>query len=205
MPKRADGQRKNGRNQSKRARRPWPDRHANRAPATRRSNARYDRQRSFRHWSVHGQASHRGWQRTCTPYVALNARCASSTIGQSDAYIDTFVNEATKAGTITISQGLATANGTVDTAVLLYSLIEKARAAAGEPSLPPTVANTDVALTSDQDADQRFYTVWTVDSLGAIAVKFYGSVAKYDLIYQGNRKVLSSPNAIQVGQRLTIP
>jgi nucleoid-associated protein YgaU len=36
-------------------------------------------------------------------------------------------------------------------------------------------------------------------------VKFYGSVEKYDLIYQANRKVLSSPNAIQVGQRLAIP
>ena len=63
--------------------------------------------------------------------------------GQSDAYIDTIVNEAAKAGTITIPQGLATANGTVDTAVLLYSLIEKARAAAGEPPLPPTGANTE--------------------------------------------------------------
>jgi nucleoid-associated protein YgaU len=125
--------------------------------------------------------------------------------GQSDAYIDTIVNEAAKAGTITIPQGLATANGTVDTAVLLYSLIEKARAAAGEPPLPPTGANTDIALTSDQDADQRFYTVGTGDSLGAIAVKFYGSVEKYDLNYQANRKVLSSPNAIQVGQRLAIP
>ena len=51
----------------------------------------------------------------------------------------------------------------------------------------------------------RFYTVSRGDSLGAIAVKFYGNVDKYSAIFQANRNVLSSPNAIQVGQRLAIP
>lgn len=125
--------------------------------------------------------------------------------GQSDAYIDTIVNEAAKAGTITVPQGLVTANGNVDTAVLLYSLIEKARAAAGEPPLPPSGANEGVEFLSDDTEFRRVYTVGSGDSLGAIAIKFYGSVDKSDVIYQANRDVLSSPNAIQIGQRLAIP
>lgn len=125
--------------------------------------------------------------------------------GQSDAYIDIIVNEAAKAGTITVPQGLATSDGNVDTAVLLYSLIEKARSAAGEPPLPPSGVSEGVEIVSAQGTPQRVYTVGTGDSLGAIAVKFYGSVDKFDVIYQANRQTLSSPNAIQVGQRLEIP
>ncbi len=49
------------------------------------------------------------------------------------------------------------------------------------------------------------YTVKAGDSLGAIAVKFYGNVQKFPIIFEANRNILTSPNTIKVGQRLAIP
>ena len=133
--------------------------------------------------------------------------------GQSDSYIDTIVNEAARAGTIAVPQVLVTSDGKVDTSVLLSSIITQAQIAAGgaAPAVPvvPSGDGTGVEVRVVQRATDtqqyRFYTVSRGDSLGAIAVKFYGSVDKYGVIYEANRAVLSSPNAIQVGQRLAIP
>tara|TARA_R110002051_G_scaffold7035_9_gene33091 strand:- start:4873 stop:5727 length:855 start_codon:yes stop_codon:yes gene_type:complete len=133
--------------------------------------------------------------------------------GQSDDYINTIVNEAASAGAISVPQVLVTSDGKVDTSVLLSSIITQAKIAAGgpAPAIPvvPSGDGTGVEVRVVQRATDtqqyRFYTVSRGDSLGAIAVKFYGNVDKYAMIYQANRNVLSSPNAIQVGQRLAIP
>lgn len=47
------------------------------------------------------------------------------------------------------------------------------------------------------------YTVQPGDTLGKIAKEFYGDSSKYTLIVEANG--LSNPNAIRVGQELTIP
>lgn len=133
--------------------------------------------------------------------------------GQTDDYINTLVNAAAKAGEIVVPEILVTSSGEVDTAVLLNSIITQAQIAAGgaAPAVPdvPSGDGTGVEVRIVQRAAEteqyRFYTVGAGDSLGAIAVKFYGNVDKFDLIFQANRGVLSSPNAIQVGQRLAIP
>lgn len=133
--------------------------------------------------------------------------------GQNDDYINTLVNAAAKAGEISVPEILVTSSGDVDTAVLLNSIITQAQIAAGgaAPAVPdvPTGDGTGVEVRIVQRATEteqyRFYTVSAGDSLGAIAVKFYGNVNKYGLIFDANRKVLSSPNAIQIGQRLAIP
>ena len=133
--------------------------------------------------------------------------------GQSDDYINTIVNEAASAGAISVPQVLVTSDGKVDTSVLLSSIITQAQIAAGgpAPAIPvvPSGDGTGVEVRVVQRATDtqqyRFYTVSRGDSLGAIAVKFYGNVDKYSAIFQANRNVLSSPNAIQVGQRLAIP
>jgi len=133
--------------------------------------------------------------------------------GQNDAYINTLVNAAAKAGEITVPDILVTSSGDVDTAVLLNSIIAQAQIAAGgaAPGVPdvPSGDGTGVEVRIVQRATEtqqyRFYTVASGDSLGAIAVKFYGNVNKFGLIFDANRKILSSPNAIKVGQRLTIP
>ena len=49
------------------------------------------------------------------------------------------------------------------------------------------------------------YTVKAGDSLGAISIKFFGSIEHYTKIYQANRGLLSSPDRIRIGQRLVIP
>lgn len=131
--------------------------------------------------------------------------------GQDDAYINTIVNAAAKAGEISVPDILVTSDGDVDTAVLLSSIISQAQIAAGgpAPAVPNVTTGEGVEVRVVQRATQaeqyRFYTVNQGDSLGAIAVKFYGSVDKFSLIYEANRQILSSPNAIKVGQRLAIP
>ncbi|MDB4054196.1 LysM peptidoglycan-binding domain-containing protein [Octadecabacter sp.] len=51
----------------------------------------------------------------------------------------------------------------------------------------------------------RFYTVQSGDSLGAISITFFGSSDYYDVIFQANKDLLSSPDRIRAGQRLVIP
>ena len=52
---------------------------------------------------------------------------------------------------------------------------------------------------------QRFYTVEAGDSLAYISLQFYGSTNAYEKIFDANRSAISSPNQIQIGQRLVIP
>lgn len=133
--------------------------------------------------------------------------------GQSDIYIDSIVNEAAEAGTINVPQGLATSDGRVDTSVLLHSIITQAQIAVGgaAPAVPEVASGegSSVVIRTIQNAtgttEERIYTVGRGDSLGSIAIKFYGNVDKSGLIYDTNRAALANPNAIQVGQQLVIP
>lgn len=131
--------------------------------------------------------------------------------GQSDAYIDALLNEAAAAGSLSVPEMLVTSDGRVDTAVLLASLVAQAQIAAGgaAPAVPEVVGGDGVEVRVVQTATEtkahRFYTVNPGDSLGAIAVKFYGNVAQFPVIFEANRQILSSPNEIQAGQRLVIP
>jgi len=129
--------------------------------------------------------------------------------GQNDAYIDTIVNEAATAGTIKVPQILVTSDGRVDTHVLLSSIVTQATVAAGgaAPTAPerPEGAEIRIVQRATESQQYRFYTVKRGDSLGAIAMNFYGDVQKYTVIYEANRTTLSSPNQIRIGQRLSIP
>jgi len=49
------------------------------------------------------------------------------------------------------------------------------------------------------------YVVQRNDTLGRIAVKFYGTARAADRILEANRDHLSSPDRIRVGQTLRIP
>lgn len=132
--------------------------------------------------------------------------------GQSDAYIDALVNEAAAAGRVTVPEVMVTSDGRVDTSVLLNNLVTQAVVASGGDVPVPDVNPTETpgvevrVVQRAQDAVQaRFYTVQPGDSLGGIAVKFYGRVDYFDRIYQANRQTLSSPDLIRTGQRLVIP
>lgn len=61
---------------------------------------------------------------------------------------------------------------------------------------------------SSADAGQMLggtYVVQSGDMLSKIAQKTYGSAGKWRRIYDANRDVLSSPDALKVGMRLRIP
>jgi nucleoid-associated protein YgaU len=131
--------------------------------------------------------------------------------GKPDAYIDALVNEAAGRGDIRVPKALVTPEGKVDTAVLLAGLVQKATKAEGGATITPDAAGGEgVELRMVQKADGRveqyqFYTVQPGDSLGAIAVKFYGDINRFMKVYEANRMILASPDLIRVGQRLVIP
>ncbi|NGN95586.1 LysM peptidoglycan-binding domain-containing protein [Nocardioides sp. KC13] len=55
-------------------------------------------------------------------------------------------------------------------------------------------------------AGRKRYTVASGDTLGRIAVKFYGNASKWRKIYDANRAVIGrDPDVLRVGQKLTIP
>lgn len=136
--------------------------------------------------------------------------------GQSDAYIDALLNEAANRGEVLVPKALVTSDGRVDTAVILADIVGRAKAAAeGSEATPKTPADivvggqgVEVRMVTKADGEAvqyRFYTVNRGDSLGAIAVRFYGDVTHFSAIYEANRGILSSPDKIRVGQRLVIP
>lgn len=146
------------------------------------------------------------------PRTALQALVVDAlAAGQSDDDIDALLNEAAAAGRISVPEILVTTDGRVDTAVLLASIVSDARVAQGgaAPIAPTSVGGEGVEVrvvqTATETESYRFYTVSSGDSLGAIAVKFYGDIRYYDLVYQANRDILASPDRIMVGQRLVIP
>lgn len=131
--------------------------------------------------------------------------------GQSDTYIDALLNEAAGKGAITVPKALVTSDGRVDTAALLANIVSQAQQASGQaaPEVNPAGGEgVEVRVVQKADGETvqyKFYTVNPGDSLGAIAVKFYGDVTHYAAIFEANRAFLSSPDKIRAGQRLVIP
>ena len=135
--------------------------------------------------------------------------------GQSDSYIDALLNEAASRGEVAVPKALVTPEGRVDTATLLANIVASATAATqgqtpvdlskGQPVGGKGVEIRMVTQADGTSVQYQFYTVGVGDSLGAIAVKFYGDVAKFNTIFEAKRTILSSPDKIRVGQRLVIP
>ena len=102
--------------------------------------------------------------------------------GQSEGYIDALVNDAAKKGKVEVPQGLVTAEGRVDTALLLSALSQPAR---------PRVPNT--------------YTVATGDSLASIAYRFYGDFTRQADILAANADTMQATDRLRIGQVLNLP
>ena len=110
--------------------------------------------------------------------------------GQNPAYIDALVNDAATKGKVTVPAALILPDGRVNTSSLLAAL--------GQPSVQPEPALPRLGMSSS-------YTVQPGDSLAAIAYRFYGETDLAGEIFAANRSILSSPDHVEVGQRLVIP
>jgi nucleoid-associated protein YgaU len=78
------------------------------------------------------------------------------------------------------------------------------------PAPPPTVArpalDTPVAQTNaTPGANTAVHVVQAGETLGQIALRYYGDANRWQAIYDANRGQLPSPNALAVNMRLTIP
>lgn len=153
-------------------------------------------------------------QTTTAPQSALQSLVIDALReGQTDSYIDEIVNAAASEGRVSVPEILVTSDGRVDTHVLLASIVSQAQIANGgaAPAVPEVPAGGSdgvevrVVQRANETQQYTFYTVNAGDSLGAIAVKFYGSVDHYQTIFEANRSILSSPDLIRSGQRLVIP
>lgn len=68
------------------------------------------------------------------------------------------------------------------------------------------VAKVENRLAVPQAAESaQFHDVAKGDTLSAIAKQYYGNAAKYPVIFEANRPMLSHPDKIYPGQKLRIP
>jgi len=56
-----------------------------------------------------------------------------------------------------------------------------------------------------EEAKEVIHEVVSGDTLGAIALKYYGKANEYMRIFEANRDILDNPDLIKVGQKLRIP
>jgi nucleoid-associated protein YgaU len=73
------------------------------------------------------------------------------------------------------------------------------------PTVPRPALDTPVAQASAGPADSAVHVVQSGETLGQIAMRYYGDANRWQAIYDANRGQLPSPNALSVGMRLTIP
>ena len=166
------------------------------APASDRDSALRDMSLS----ALNGLRSVTGQQATAeTPLQSLILQALRA--GQSDAYIDSLLNEAASMGRIAVPPALITVEGRVDTHVILSTIIAQAQPEAAGSASGDARAVPQAGASTGQD----FHTVGPGDSLGSIAARFYGDAALYSSIFEANRALLSSPDKLRVGQRLVIP
>jgi nucleoid-associated protein YgaU len=89
---------------------------------------------------------------------------------------------------------------------------------AGAALAPPPGIAAPIALAPADDASPAdrtaaaaaapadlFHVVQPGDTLSGIAAKYLGSVARYPELFEANRDVLRSPDALQLGMQLRIP
>lgn len=131
--------------------------------------------------------------------------------GESDEAIGQIVNEAVAAGTVEAPAMLRTAEGKVDTAVLLASIIAEAQGAGssdefGQGDLSePTEVIEGGTLALQAATQDVLYVVQAGDSLGSLALRFYGDAELYTAIFKANRQVLDTPESLAYGMKLLIP
>ena len=122
-------------------------------------------------------------------------------LGLSEEKIQEIISDAANNGTINVPEAMQTADGKIDTRTLVQSLVKEALAQSNEEPPAELVEDKPVAKLERN----IIYTVESGDSLAYLAMQFYGKPDAYRVIYNANRSKISSPDKIQIGQRLVIP
>lgn len=127
--------------------------------------------------------------------------------GQTDQAIDAIVNQAVAEGQIEAPAMLTTTEGKVDTAVLLAAIIAEAQGEeVGQGDISDPTVPVDGGTLAMQVATQDvLYVVQAGDSLGSLALRFYGDADLNGAIFKANRQVLDSPESLRPGVKLLIP
>lgn len=68
-----------------------------------------------------------------------------------------------------------------------------------------TVAGGAPDRQAQAQAQTKYYTIQSGDTLSAIAKKYYGDANAYNKIFEANREVIGDPDKIYPGQRIRIP
>ena len=138
--------------------------------------------------------------------IALQPRNAATTA----AALEGILAAAAANGDIEVPDAINTSDGNIDPQTLLFDIVQRSLEngnaeeveAARELQLRAFAASSAETQLVD---GERFYTVESGDSLAYIALQFYGSASAYGPIFDANRDQLSSPERVQIGQRLRIP
>ena len=127
--------------------------------------------------------------------------------GQTDQAIDAIVNRAVAEGEIDAPAGLTTTEGKVDTAVLLASIVAEAQSDEfGQGDLSEPTTEVEGGTQSMQAATEDvLYVVQPGDSLGSLALRFYGDADMNSAIFKANRQVMDTPESLVAGMKLLIP
>jgi len=105
---------------------------------------------------------------------------------------------------VTFDDGVATICGDCDSqairdqAILLAGNIKGVKKVVADDLTAPEPAPEEVSK-------DEFYEIKSGDTLGGIAKQFYGKAAKYMVIFEANRDIISDPNKIYPGQKIRIP
>ena len=134
------------------------------------------------------------------------------------AQLEALLSSAAGADMIAFNASVKGSDGSYDGKIILFDLIERAlvngtpeERRTGEQIRQEALAllgttNRAIAQVAPADATgERIYTVEPGDSLAYISLQFYGRTNAYLRIYEANRAKLSSPDNIQIGQKLVIP
>lgn len=131
--------------------------------------------------------------------------------GETDAAIDAIVNQAVAEGKVEAPAMLRTTKGRVDTAVLLASVLADSSGTDpgdefGQGDVSEATVAVDGGTLALQVATQDLlYIVKAGDSLGALALRFYGDADLHHAIFKANRQVLDTPESLRGGMKLLIP
>lgn len=105
-----------------------------------------------------------------------------------------------KNGNVSEENGVLSIEGTSATPYERNIIWDKIKEIGGT-ELTDVRANIEV----EDDSVYHKHTVASGESLGKIALKYYGSAGKYTKIFEANTNILKDPNVIHPNQLLIIP